>query len=68
MKNFINKISGKKALVIVTVLACICAVLEIITAIRLGNKINFTAMCVIFSAITIWACAVEKKEKEAGER
>lgn len=67
MKNFINKITGKKALTIVTIIACICAVLEIATSIRTGSKIDFFFMGGIFTAITVWACEVEKKEKEVAE-
>ena len=68
MKNFINKITGKKALTIITVIACICAVLEIATAIRTGTKIDFFFMGGMFTAITVWACEIEKKEKAAAEQ
>lgn len=68
MKNFINKITGKKALTIITVIVCICAVLEIATAIRTGSKIDFFFMGGMFTAITVWACEIEKKEKAAAEQ
>ncbi len=68
MKNIINRITGKKALTIVTVIACICTVLEIATAIRTGSKIDFFCMGGMFAAITVWACEIEKKEKAAAEQ
>lgn len=68
MKNIINKITGKKALTIVTVIACIFAFLEIATAIRTGSRIDFFFMGGMFSAITIWACEINKMKNTASEQ
>lgn len=65
MKNIISKLTGKKALTIVTVIACICTLLEIATAIRTGSKIDFFFMGGMFAAITAWACEINNKEKAA---
>lgn len=62
MKNIISKLTGKKALTIVTVIACICAFFEITTAIRTGSRIDFVAMGSVFTAIAAWACAIEEKK------
>lgn len=64
MKNFINAISGKKAMYVMIVLALIGAVLQIITSIRLGTKNPYTAMGLIFCNLAIWADSLEKKEKK----
>lgn len=62
MKKFIKAISGKKALYVVLVLACVCTVLEVITSIRTGNRIDYMAICSIFIAIVAWAEALKSKE------
>lgn len=67
MKNFIKAISGKKAMYVVLVLACIASVLEVITSIRLGTRISFTPMGLIFCNLAIWADSLDKKEKENRE-
>lgn len=65
MKNFIKAISSKKAMYVMLVLALIGAVLQIITSIRLGTKIPYTAMGLVFCNLAIWADSLEKKEKMA---
>ena len=46
MKQFIQAISGKKALYVVMVLAVIATVLEIVTSIRNGTNTDWQGMAV----------------------
>lgn len=63
MKNVINTLTGKKAMYTVLTVAIIGTVMEIVTAIRIGSayKIDFMAIAVIFTAITVWASSLNKK-------
>ena len=65
MKKFIKAISGKKAMMTLLVLVSICSVLEVITSIRLGTRIAFTPLGLIFSCLAVWADSLEKDEKKA---
>ena len=62
MKNFIKAILGKKALVIMLVLVSVVAVLDVMTSIRLGIKVDYATIGIIYSAIAIWADGLSKKE------
>lgn len=64
MKTFIKAITGKKAMLTMLVLVCICSVLEVITSIRMGTRIAFTPIGLIFCNLAIWADSLEKKEKK----
>ena len=67
MKNFIKAISGKKAMYVMLVLAIICSVLEVITSLRLGTRIAFTPMALVFCNLAIWADSLKKKENSGAE-
>lgn len=66
MKKFMKAISGKTALIIITTLAIICTILEIVTSIRQGTKIDWAPMAATYAAIACWASALAtgKKGKE----
>ena len=66
MKNITRALTGKKAMYVVLVVAIICTVMEVVTAIRIGSayKIDYLAIVAIFSAITAWASSLNKKDEE----
>ena len=63
MKKFIQAISGKKAFYVVTALAVIASVLEIVTSVRNGTNIDWQGMTVYWVALAGWAaCLTGKKQ------
>lgn len=68
MKNLVNALTGKKAMYIVLAITVICTILEIVTSIRIASyKVDWFAMGIIYSVITIWATCLEKKENKKAE-
>ncbi len=63
MKQFIQAISGKKALYVVMALAVIATVLEIVTSIRNGTNTDWQGMAVYWVAIAGWAACLAEKKK-----
>ena len=63
MKNITRALTGKKALVLFTVILTICTVLDIATSIRIGTKIDFLTYGILYSVVTVWASEISKKEK-----
>lgn len=55
MKKFIQAVSGKKAMYVTLILVSICAVLDVLTSVRLGTKPDFTPITVIYCVIAAWA-------------
>ena len=62
MKKIIHALSGKKALYVVTALAAIATVFEIVTSIRNGSKTDWTGMAVLWVAICGWAACLKEKK------
>ena len=63
MKQFIQAISGKKALYVVIALAAIATVLEIVTSIRNGTNTDWRGMTIYWVAIAGWAACLAGKKK-----
>ena len=64
MENNKKTSTLKKVTIVELVVFILFSILEIITAIRVGRTINFTAMTVLFSLVTIGFSSIEK-DKEA---
>lgn len=64
MENNKKTSTLKKVAIVELVVFILFSILEIITAIRVGRTINFTAMTVLFSLVTIGFSSIEK-DKEA---
>ena len=70
MKKFVNAISGKKAMMIVMVLAAIGTVMEIVTSIRLSTVPDYMGIGSVWVALAAWNVALEnmKKKENAAEK
>ena len=64
MKKLQKALTGKKALHTMLGVTIVCTILDIATSIRIGSKIDFGAMGIIYTALTAWALALEKEEKK----
>lgn len=64
MKNILKALSGKKALMVLLTASIVGSVLEIVTCVRMGTRIDFLSMTVLFTLITVWAVELEKKENK----
>lgn len=68
MKKFVNAISGKKAMMVVMVLAVIGTVMEIITSVRLSTVPDYMGMGAVWVALAAWAAALESSKKKENEK
>ena len=60
-------LTGKTALVVVTVIAVVCTVLNFISSAKNGTSISIPWICAVASAISAWSYVISKdckKEKE----
>ena len=64
MKNIVSVLSGKKALYVVMALAVIASVLEVVTSVRNGTRIDWQGMAIYWVAIAGWAVCLGEKEKK----
>lgn len=68
MKKFINVITGKKAMIVMLVIACIVSVLDVVYSIRNNSPIDFALLGAMFASITVWADSCNKKQKKAAQQ
>jgi len=64
MKNFMNAVSGKKAMVTVLIIVTLCFVLDVVTSLRQGRIANFAAISSTYAMITFWAIALSDSDKK----
>ena len=65
MKKVVKALSGKKARYVMIVFAAAASILEIVTSVRNGTRIDWIGMAVYWSAICCWAVCLEGQEKAA---
>lgn len=67
MKKIINALTGKKAMIGCLAVVTVCEVLDVITAVRMGTKIDFATAGILYSILTVWAASltVKTNKKEA---
>lgn len=67
MKKLINALTGKKAMIGCLAVVTVCEVMEVITAVRLGTKIDFATAGVLYSVLTVWAACLTVKTNKKEE-